>query len=139
MGTVRTVREHYYYADPPIGREDTVEINKQPTSQDNIFNLKVNKQEVRLFVDSGCKKTLIPRKMNSPNEGQIQPTRTRLRPYGTKTILPVQEVLATLESENGAQIKTTISVPEGNLVEPLLGDTDAKALNINKKGTQRKS
>ena len=98
----------------------------------------MNGKTVHMYVDSGCKKSLIPESVYSLEVGNIQPSAIKLRPYGTSTLLSVEgEVLTKLTSENGATITTSVYVINGRLAEPLLGDADAKALgilSINEKG-----
>ena len=130
----------YSYDDTAVGRVDVVDIlNIDTTSKDNMVNICINNTSMSLFVDSGCKKTLVPHTMYSPELGVIKTTAIKLRPYGTDNFLPVKgEVATRMQAENGAQIDTRIYIVEGHLAEPLLGDTDAKALGIltiNKKGT----
>ena len=63
--------------------------------------------------------------------GPLQLTKTRFRAYGTHTFIQVHgEIAATLLSENGARHTTTVYVVEGYQAEPLLGNSDAKALGI---------
>ena len=108
------------------------------TQHDNTVSLHINGSQLQLFVDSGCKKTLIPLHLYQTEMGPLQPTKTRFRAYGTQTFIPVHgEIAATLRSENGAHHTTTVYIVEGHQAEPLLGDSDAKALGIlaiNKKG-----
>jgi hypothetical protein len=132
--TVRAVADEYnegaYSYD--CGHVEVVEIgNVQSTKQDNRVGLKVNGEQLSLFVDSGCKKTLIPRDKYTSGMGRLDPSKVRLRPYGTAAYLQVDgEVSTTLECENGARHNTTVYVVNGHLAEPLLGDTDAKTLGI---------
>ena len=122
-----------------VGWVEVVDINcLKSVGQDNSVNIKIKSTDLQLFVDSGCKKTLIPMDMYTPDMGHIQPTKVKFRPYGTTSMLMGKgEVYTTLESENGAHHQTTIYMVQGHLAEPLLGDSDAKALGIlaiNKKG-----
>lgn len=72
--------------------------------------------------------------------GKIKPSKTRFRPYGTQTyITTFGEIQATLQASNGAQHASTIYVVKGHQIEALLGDEDAKVLDIltiNKGGYQ---
>ena len=126
----------YIYEDQTRSPADIVEVGCIHTTQhDNTVSLHINGSQLQLFVDSGCKKTLIPLHLEM---GPLQPTKTRFRAYGTQTFIPVHgEIAATLQSENGAHHTTTVYFVEGHQAEPLLGDSDAKALGIlviNKKG-----
>ena len=61
--------------------------------------------------------------------GPLQPTKTRFRAYGTQTFIQVcGEIATTLQSENGARHTTTVYAAGGLQAEPLLGDSNAKAL-----------
>ena len=55
--------------------------------------------------------------------GTLQPTKIRLRAYGTQTFIHVHgEIAATLQSENGARRTTAVYVVEGHQAEPLATD-----------------
>ena len=61
--------------------------------------------------------------------GPLPPTKSRFRAYGTQTFIQVYgEIATTPQSENGTRHTTTAYVVEGLQAEPLLGDSDAKAL-----------
>lgn len=112
---------------------ETIEIGRLSGSDGNSVQLKANGSEIRMIVDSGCRKTLLPEQTYKYDEafGPLQPTGIRLRPYGTNQTLPVRgQISVTLESANGAQHKTTAYIVDGPHTEPLLGDEDAKALGI---------
>ena len=70
--------------------------------------------------------------------GPLQPTKARFHAYGTQTFIQVHDEIATTNSlKNGAHHTTTVYVVDGHQAEPLLGDSDVKALGIlaiNKKG-----
>ena len=101
------------------------------THQNNTIAVRVNSIRLILFVDSGCKKTLIPYTHYQPQLGELRPSNIRLRPYGVDHYLQVKgEVPAVLTPANGAKHTSVVYVVEGHLVEPLLGDEDAKALGI---------
>ena len=103
----------------------------QDTGVENTISVNINGTTFELFVDSGCKKTLLPSTYYQTKVGELQPSRIRLRPYGTNQYLTVKgEIPATLTSTNGASHRSTVYVVEGHLAEPLLGDEDAKALGI---------
>jgi hypothetical protein len=120
------------YGYDSCGHVEVVEVGHvQTAKKDNKVGLKINGEQLRLFVDSGCKKTLIPRDKYTSGMGKIKPSKVRLRPYGMTTFLQVDgEVGTTLECENGARHSTTVYVINGHLAEPLLGDVDAKTLGI---------
>ena len=117
---------HYTY------RVDVIEVNQvRENSQDNMTELNVNGQSVKMFVDSGCKKTLMPVELYKRHMGELRPTNVKLRPYGTDQYLNVQgQLQAEMKCKEGATITTTIYVVKGHLAEALLGDEDAKALGI---------
>ena len=101
------------------------------TNPENKITLHINNKEMQLYVDSGCKKTIIPQTQYTKSLGLIKPSKTRFRPYGTQEHLTtLGEVPACLQSSNGAKHSTTIYVVQGHKIEPLLGDEDAKALGI---------
>ena len=52
-----------------------------------MVTLTVNKQPVKLYVDSECEKTLLPVEMYTTDIGGLEKTNVSFRPYGTKTIL----------------------------------------------------
>ena len=142
--TVRALSEaqeeiSYTFDEETLSSIDIVEVGRIDTAQhDNTVSLHINGSQLQLFVDSGCKKTLIPIQLYQEKMGPLKPTKTRFRAYGTQTFIHVHgEKAATLQSENGARHTTTVYVVEGHQAEPLLGDSDAKALGIlaiNKKG-----
>ena len=101
------------------------------TNRENKITLHISNKEIQLYVDSGCKKTIIPQTQYTKSLVLIKPSKTRFRPYGTQEHLTtLGEVPACLQSSNGAKHSTTIYVVQGHKIEPLLGDEDAKALGI---------
>ena len=63
--------------------------------------------------------------------GPLQPSHTKFRPYGRTSYLPIAGQLpATLQTRNGATHGTTIYVIDDHRTEPLIGDTEEKALGI---------
>ena len=84
-----------------------------------------------MFVDSGCRRTLIPKAMYNRKMGEIKPTHVRFRPYGTnKTLKCYGEINSTIKTNSGATQKTTAYIVEGHQAEPLLGKEDAVNLGI---------
>ena len=115
----------------PLGFVEVVNVGLLQDNTDNTTIIAVNGINMKLFVDSGCRKTLIPYCQYSTPLGPLRPSQIRLRPYGTSEHLTVKgESTVKLQSANGAEHQTTIYVVEGHLAEPLLGDEDAKALGI---------
>ncbi len=126
--SVRKVDEDYTYEEVKhieiIGMID-------PENQTNQAQISINGTVTSMFVDSGCKKTLLPEDLYHKDMGTINKTKTRLRPYGTQTYLQVLgEVCTTLECAMGKKTETTIYIVKGHLAQALLGDRDAKALGI---------
>ena len=120
----------YSYDNQPVSHVEVVEIG-QITNPGNKISLHINNNEFQLYVDSGCKKTIIPQTQYTESLGQIRPSKTRFRQYGTQEHLTTfGEVPVSLRSSNGAQDSTTIYVVQGHKIAPLLGDEDAKALGI---------
>ena len=96
---------------------------------ENMALIDVNNARVKLFVDSGCKKTLIPTTYYQPEIGKTRPSMIKLRLMAQ--IRSVKgEVQVTLIAASGATIKTVVYIVEGHLAEHILGDEDAKALGI---------
>ena len=115
-----------------INKLEVIEIHcLLPEDTHNRTQLTVNQHGIEFFVDSGCRKTLLPLQLYQPTMGPLQPSQTKFHPYGTTSYLPIAGQLpATLQTRNGATHSTTIYVIDGHGTEPLLGDTDAKALGI---------
>ena len=122
---------YHYDSDSSILRVEVIEVNSIVGTNSNMVTVYIQESPVQLFVDSGCRKTLIPRHYYQPSMGKIVPSSTRFRPYGTQQHLTVLgQVSTTLMSDSGSKHDTTVYVIEGHQTEPLLGDTDAKALGI---------
>ena len=122
----------YTYEDQTQSLADIVEVGHIHTTQhDNTVCLHINGSQLQLFVDSGCKKTLIPQHLYQTEMGPLLHTKTRFHAYGTQTFIQVHgEIAAPLQSENGALHATTVYVVERHQAEPLLGNSDAKGLGI---------
>ena len=74
----------YSYGNQPVSNLEVVEIGQISTIYpENKISLHINK-EMQLYVDSGCKKTIIPQAQYTKSLGQIKPGKIRLRPYGTQ-------------------------------------------------------
>ena len=102
-----------------------------PEDTHNMTQLTVNQHGIEFFLDSGCHKTLLPLQLYQPTMGPLQPSQTKFHPYSTTSYLPIAGQLpASLQTCNGTTHSTTIYVMDGHHTEPLLGDTDAKALGI---------
>ena len=108
-----------------------IEVISKIEPETNHASIKINGIKTDMFVDSGCRKTLVPKDKYHRDMGQLQPSSIKLRPYGTQKCLEVLgEMNATLECIGGSTVKSTIYIVEGHLAQPLLGDTDAKAMGI---------
>lgn len=127
--TVRALSEAQEELSYPYDKKEVGRIHS--AHHDNAVSLHINGSQLQLFVDSGCKKTLIPLQLYQEKMGPLKPTKARFRAYGTQTYIHVHgEIEATLQSENGARHTKIVYVVEGHQAEPLLGDSDAKALGV---------
>jgi hypothetical protein len=141
---VRTVDdgtpEELYCFGETVGHIEEVCGIGQPSNnhKELLVTVKINDHETNLIVDSGCKRTLIPRHRYTTDMGPIQKSSIKFRPYGTTTYLNcLGGIPSILTSISGAEHHSTVYVVEGHQVEPLLGEVDAKALgilSINKEG-----
>ena len=100
----------YTYDEQTLSSIDIVGVGRIVTAQqDNTVSLHINGSQLQLFVDSGCKKTLIPIHVYQDKMGPLKPTKTRFHIYGTHTFIHVHgEIAATLQSESGARYTTTV-------------------------------
>ena len=81
----------YSYDNQAVSNLEVVEIEQiSTTNPENKITLHINNKEIQLYVDSGCKKTIIPQTQYTKSLDLIKPSKTRFRPYGT------QEHLTTL-------------------------------------------
>ena len=115
-----------------MGKVEVLEVGQiKETSQNNEVSVKLNGEQVAILVDSGCKRTLIPKEMYTNSMGPLNTTQVQLRPYGTNQYLQtIGEISACLQCVNGASINTTVYIVDGYRPEALLGDYDAKELGI---------
>lgn len=146
--TVKRIVEHgdrYTFEENEEALEDlrcieTVHLlnHQDPHDQDAMVSVKLNGIETEMFVDSGCKRTLLPASKYQKQMGPLSQTNIKFRPYGTDTILKCHGTVdATIVTQSGAMHSTQMYVVEGHLAEPLLGRVDALALgvlNIKKEG-----
>ena len=113
---------YQYDSDASVHRVEVIEISRVQTTNNNLVMVHIKNTPVQLFVDSGCRKTLIPHKLYQPQMGPIKPTSTRFHSYGTHHHFSVLgQVSTTLVAESGAQHKTTVFIIEGHQIELLLG------------------
>ena len=109
------------------------------SATDTLVTIQINQQPIQLYVDSQCKRTIIPSTMMHKTLGTLTHSNTKFKPYGTHTKLTtVGEFTATMVTKAGCSLDTTIYVVDGETpTVPLLGEIDAKALGIlkiNKEG-----
>ena len=145
-GTVRNVteKETYGYGDSSDAEVICIENIRHTQSpgtreKGTMVNLKINKQPVEMFVDSGCNRTLLPFQLYNPVMGPLEEANIQFRPYGTSIILKCHgSVTANIQAKSGMTYPTKVFVVEGHLAEPLLGRHDATALGILKIDKQGK-
>ena len=94
--------------------------------QDEIEMIEVeaNGTSLKMRVDSGCKKTLIPEKdfRKIAHTTRLYRSKVKLRPYGTKELLKVKgRAKIDLTTHSGATSEQLVYVIEGSHTEPLLG------------------
>jgi hypothetical protein len=86
---------------------------------------------VRLFVDTGCRYTLIPPEMYREEMGELVPAKRALRGWGASGTLDVKGMFRTeVTTARGATSGSWVYVVGGHKPEPLLGDKDAERLGI---------
>lgn len=82
----------------------------------------------RLFVDTGCRYTLLPPELYKE---ELVPTKRSLRARGTTGSLYVKGMFrTTVATIKGTTCKSWVYVVAGHRPEPLLGDKDAERLGI---------
>ena len=101
-----------------------------PEDTHNMTQLTVNQHGIEFFVDSGCRKTLLPLQLYQPTMGPLQPSQTKFCPYSTTSYLPIAGQLpATLQTHNGATHSTTIYVIDGHRTH--MADAEDSDYDIN--------
>ena len=126
--TIKRLDETYNYDE---SCDHVCEVDNIEATSENMVEITINDRRIAMKVDSGCRRTLMPANMYQTDFGPMRESGIQLRPYGTSTILAVAgETDVCLVSANGAKHKSTVYFVHGHLVEPLLGDSDAKALGI---------
>ena len=131
--TVRKLEDDSdYNYEEPIDYIEIANVNQiDPKCNTNSVHVNIGQSQLQMFVDSGCKRTIIPKEKYEKDIGPLYSSNIKLRPYGTQSYLKVHgELETTIRCENGASIKTKAYVVDGYLAEALLGDTDAKELGI---------
>ena len=89
-----------------------------------MIDIEANGTSMKMRVDSGCKKTLIPEKdfRKLANTTRLFKSKVKLRPYGTKDLLKVKgRAKIELTTTSGATSEQLVYVIEGGYTEPLLG------------------
>ena len=104
-----------------INKLEVIEIHcLLPEDTHNMTQLTVNQHGIEFFVDSRCRKTLLPLQLYQPTMGPLKPSQTKFCPYGTTSYLLIAGQLpATLQKRNGTTHSTTICVIDGHHTEPL--------------------
>ena len=89
-----------------------------------MIDMEVNGTNLKMRVDSGCKKTLIPEKdfRKFSKTTRLYRSKVKLRPYGTKDLLKVKgRAKLELTTVSGATSDQLVYIIEGDYIEPLLG------------------
>ena len=149
----KTVRrmEHYQHEEQPEDYASTAMDTKdlrmisivgrlQTDHKSKEVTIKVGGIPQTLFTDTGSDKTIIPPSHYFSSMGKLTSTDTKLRAWGSDTLLDVKGMISTtLQTEKGATVNTQVYVVDGFRPEPLLGDSDAEALgfvSFNKDGRE---
>ena len=121
-------KDDVYLYDDSIG---CISVGMLQTSRTNMVDIHINGVKKRMMVDSGYQPSLLPAHLLQEAHGRLQTSTVRLRPYGTTELLKViGEIEVTLCNQNGGKHRTKVYVVDGHLTEPLLGESDARALGI---------
>ena len=118
---------------PNISRLFKVEEEEQGKSTRRSRWVTVRLQGVRrrLFVDTGCRYTLIPPELYRREMGELVPAKRTLRAWGARDELDVKGMFrTTITTSKGATSRSWVYVVAGHRPEPLLGDKDAERLGI---------
>lgn len=103
----------------------------QTDSKSKEVTLKVGGVPQTLFTDTGSLLTIIPPTSYTNSMGKMIEADTKLRAWGSDTLLDVIGMVNTkLETEKGATTNTKVYIVDGFKPEPLLGDADAEALGF---------
>ena len=102
---------YQYNSDSSIKRVEVIEVHSIVGTNRNVVTVYIQGSPIKLFVGSGCRKTLIPRHCYQPSIGKIVPSNTRFRPYGTQQELTMlAQVTETLISYGGSKHETTVCI-----------------------------
>ena len=124
---------NFEYEDDVVNCIETIHLlsNSAMRDQCTMVQVAINDTKMQMFVDSGCKRTLLPVSMYTKKMGPIKESSIKFRPYGTNVMLKCHgAVEARIATESGADHATQIYIIEGHMAEPLLGRQDALALGI---------
>ena len=109
--------------------------------EDRWVELKMGRNHMRLYADTGSKYTIITPDLYKSNMGEVVAADTRLRAWGSRKPLDVKGMFHTrLTTAKGATKKTCVYVVDGYRPETLLGDSNAEDLGIisfNKEGREK--
>ena len=139
----KAVRRVQYYQDEPAENYATTAMDQneikmvsivgrlQTNNKSKEVTIKVGGVPQTLFTDTGSDKTIITPKNYTADMGELMRSDTKLRAWGSDTLLNVIGMIHTkLETEKGATTNTKVYVVDGFRPEPLLGDADAEALGF---------
>ena len=137
---IRSVSDHGNEASYNFEEEDNVVkcietihllSNSATRDQCTMVQVMINNTKMEMFVDSGCRRTLLPASRYKNEMRQIKESNIKFRPYGTNIMLKCHGVVdARITTESGAKHSTQIYIVDGHMTEPLLGREDALALGI---------
>ena len=119
-----------------IGRIETVSHISEKEKSENYVEIEINGQSMKMKVDPGCSKVLIPGKefQNICKTIRIVTTKVKLRPYGMSKLLDViGRARVDMKNGNGQVVTEWVYVKrgqKGSEIEALLGSAAAKRMNI---------
>ena len=115
---------------PNISRLYKVEEGKKP-ARSRWVTVRLQGVRRRLFVDTGCRYTLLPPELYEEEMGELVPAKRALRAWGADSSLDVKGMFrTTVATSRGATCRSWVYVVAGHRPEPLLGDKDAERLGI---------
>ena len=119
-----------------IGRIETVSQISEKEKSENYVEIEINGQPVKMKVDFGCSKVLIPGKgfQRIRKTTRLVATKVKLRPYGMSRLLDVIG-RARVDMKNGNRQVVTewvyvVRGQNGSEIETLLGSAAAKRMNV---------
>ena len=103
----------------------------EPNDRSKEVPVKIGGIPLKLFTDTGSDHTIIPPSQYTTAMGEMVKADTKLRAWGSTTLLDVKGMIHTkLQTEKGATTNTKVYVVDGFRPEPLLGDKDAEDLGF---------